>query len=440
MVFGCATASLKTARSQFYSGNPSGAIETLSKTANVSGRSRLLHYMEKGWGVARGFETYEDNSVSLRHNLAQTFVGSAIVQPLYQELVRYDYFNRHSAQQLNQDILGWFRHRTRRPFFLFINYLDAHEPYLAPPPYDHRFGRVSTGLVWRLHHSSASTGGAPGFTTGERASLIAAYDNCIAYLDSQVGHLLRLLRHSPKWKNTIVIITSDHSEEFGGHGRYSHGKDLCRQALHVPLIVAGPGVPHGLRIRHIVATQQLFSTVLDLAGGGHTPFSRYSLARFWNPSFRPQPFDNVVISELAFPWYWKTRTSTIVSVTTPQWQYLIDSTGRRRLYRWTDDPRETTNLAPSAQGQAVIQNLQPRLRGIVHNSVRPWHGADYLLHLGKQGSFLDAVLPSQPSQQGTTPSTLRVGASRAYFDSPQAWPPPRLSPSQQDLMRSLPYQ
>jgi arylsulfatase A-like enzyme len=411
-----------------------------SRGYETAGFTSNFHYMEKGWGLARGFGIYEDDSASLRHNLAQTFVGSAIIQPAYQSLVRYDAFSRRNARSLNRDILGWFRRRPRRPFFLFINYIDAHEPYLAPPPYDRRFGSVTMSLARRLHHASASTSAPPYFTARQRASLIAAYDNCIAYLDDRVGRLLEILRRSPDWKNTLVIITSDHGEEFGGHGQYSHGKDLYRAALHVPLIIVGPGVPRGLRIRHLVATQELFSTVLDLAGRGRTPFSRYSLARFWNPGFRPQLFDNAVVSELAFPWYWRTSASTLISVTTPQWQYLDESSGLPHLYRWPDDPRETKDLAASPQGQAMLRRLPNRLLEIVRRSTPPWRGADYLFHLGGDLPFLAGVLLSRPPQSGMPDGALRTGASQAWFNRPQAWTPPRLSPSQQDLVRSLPYQ
>ncbi len=226
----------------------------------------------------------------------------------------------------------------------------------------------------RLLHNSAA-GNAPPPDADKRASLIAAYNNCIAYLDGQVGRLLDFLRRSPDWENTIVIVTSDHGEEFGGHGRYSHGKDLYREALHVPLTIAGLEIPHGLRIGHVVATQELFSTVLDLTGGENTPFSRNSLARFWKPGFKPQPFDNTVVSELAFLWYWRQKASTMVGLTTSEWQLLDDSTGRTQLYHWTDDPREVRNLAPSKKYAAVAQMLQQQLAETISESVRSWRGA-----------------------------------------------------------------
>jgi len=410
-----------------------------SRGYETAGFTSNFHYCEKGWGLAQGFETYEDNSVCLRHNLAQTFVGSAIIQPLYQNLVRYDDFNRRDAQEVNQNVFYWFKHRSGRPFFVFINYLDAHEPYLAPPPYDHRFGKASMSMIRRLHRSTVDASIPPGFTSRERASVIAAYDNCIAYLDDQVGQLLKFLSQSPGWKNTIVIVTSDHGEEFGDHGFYSHGNDLYREVLHVPLIIAGPGVPQDVRIKHIIGTEELFSTVLDLAGGGNTPFSRYSLARFWNPKFAPQPFDKAVVSELAFPWFWGNNVSAMISVTTPEWQYIDDSTGRRQLYHWPDDLREQTNLAASVQGQAVVQGLQSQLVETIRNSVAPWRGAEYLLPLGSKSPFLRNVLLTRSPQQMMSGGTLRVGASQAYFSSEEAWKPPKPSPSQQDLMRSLPY-
>jgi len=411
----------------------SRGYETAAFTSN-------FHYLERGWGLARGFETYEDNSISLRENLAQTFIGGSIIQPVYQNLVQYDYFNRRNAGDVNQNIFGWLKQRPRRPYFLFVNYLDAHEPYAAPRPYNHRFGAVPESLLRRLHHSAASPAATSPFNTDEQTSLIAAYDNCIAYLDGQVGRLLDFLRRSSDWENTIVIVTSDHGEEFGEHGRYSHGKDLYRETLHVPLIIAGPKIPRGFRISHVVATQELFSTVLDLAGGGNTPFSRYSLARFWKPGFKPQPFDNIVVSELAFPWYWRQKASTVISVTTPEWQLLDDSTGRAQLYRWTQDPRETVNLAGSREGSVVVRMLQRQMAETITNSVRPWQGADYLLHLGGGGSFLSRVLFSCPPRRTNAENVLRVGASQEYFHREDARARSKLSPSELDVMHSLPYQ
>ncbi|HUZ47949.1 MAG TPA: sulfatase-like hydrolase/transferase [Terriglobia bacterium] len=409
----------------------SRGYETAGFTANT--------YCEKVWGLGRGFETYNDNNDSLRQNLAQTFVGEAMVQPLYQDLCRYDVFYRRDARQLNGSIFRWFRRRTKRPYFLFINYFDAHDPYLSWGSYNHRFGRISTSLVRSVHLEADRRKASERLSASEQASVVSAYDNCLAYLDDQVGHLLETLRQSPGWQNTIVIITSDHGEEFGEHGYYGHGYDLYREVLHVPLIIAGPGVPQGVRIEHLVGIRELFSTVLDMAGRDKTPFSRYSLARFWNPDFKPQPFDDAVVSEVDH-FAIAEKGDAMISLTTPQWQYIDDSARRPQLYRWTTDPREQNDLASSPDEQATIKKLHARLVGLVQNSVGPWRGAEYLVPLGRRGTFLHNILFSRPAEPGAPASDLRIGASQAYFGPEHSWKPPRPTPAQRDLIQSLPYQ
>src|ERR1019366_10524505 len=93
-------------------------------------------------------------------------------------------------------------------------------------------------------------------TNSQRQSVITAYDNSLKYIDSQVGELLRSLERSPECSNTYIIITADHGEAFGEHHAYTHGWDLHREVLHVPLVVAGPGIPAGVRITAIANTPQ----------------------------------------------------------------------------------------------------------------------------------------------------------------------------------------
>ncbi|MCL5671023.1 MAG: sulfatase [Acidobacteria bacterium] len=409
----------------------SRGYETAGFTANT--------YCEKVWGLGRGFETYNDNNDSLRQNLAQTFVGEAMVQPLYQDFCRYDVFYRRDARQLNGSIFRWFRCRTKRPYFLFINYFDAHDPYLTSRSYNHRFGSVSTPLMRSVHLEADRRQPSERLSASAQAAVVSGYDNCLAYLDNQVGRFLQRLRQSPGWQNTIVIITADHGEEFGEHGYYGHGYDLYREVLHVPLIIVGPEVPRGVRIQNPVGILELFSTVLDMAGGGNTPFSRYSLARFWNPAFKPQPFDDAVVSEVDH-FVIQEKGDAMISLTTPQWQYIYDSAGRQQLYRWTTDPREQSNLATSPGEQATLTDLRTQLAGLIQNSVRPWRGAEYLVPLGKQGQFLHNILFSQPTEQGAPASDLRIGASQVLLGPENPWTPPKPTPAERDIIRSLPYQ
>jgi len=60
---------------------------------------------------------------------------------------------RRNASEVNRDVVRWFKRRSNRPFFLFINYFDAHGPYYAPAPYNRRFGEISSKIMSRKEYS-----------------------------------------------------------------------------------------------------------------------------------------------------------------------------------------------------------------------------------------------------------------------------------------------
>ena len=389
-----------------------------------------------GWGLKQGFEVYDDNSVLVRHNLAATLFGRVGVWPLYVRLAQPDFYFRRDASELNGDVVHWLRQRTNRPYFLFINYFDAHDPYLAPPPYDRRFGTVSPDASRRVSFAKGFPLNPP-LTPEEKQSIIAGYDNSLAYLDDQVGKLLRTLAASPEWANTIVIITSDHGEAFDEHGQYLHGRTLYRELLHVPLIFLGPGIPAGQRITGIARTRELFATVLDLALGESVPLAPFSLRRFWTPGYKPEPRDERAISELV-PFLPEFRP-VMASVMTREWHYLHDSRGRQELYRLTTDPGEKVNLAQEPQCAATLQNLDKILEEDLGHSRRPWRGPEYLLALDRPGfSFHREALFGQAFQFGLIVPNRPLGTAQALFN-PDLPSTPKPLPSDVDLVNSLPY-
>ena len=208
----------------------------------------------------------------------------------------------------------------------------------------------------------------------------------------------------------------------------------------MPLIIAGPGIPRDVRISHIVRTRDLFSTVLDLAGGGHTPFSRESLARFWNPGFTPQPFDNFVISELV-PIFNETGTKAMISLTTPEWQYIYDSSGRGELYNWPADPLDQKDLAGSPGAQDTIESLHQRLLQLVAASSQPWRDQNYLfVHSTSPRSFLlDVIAERKKNSNSPSPGQMFIGASQAHFAPEESASPARPAQPDRETLQSLPY-
>ena len=387
-------------------------------------------------GLDQGFELYNDGGASLPYNLVSTLVGKAVLQPIYHDAVRPDLYFRREARNVNRDVFHWLRGRSNRPYFLFINYFDAHDPHLAPAPYDRRFGQASTSAVQRVSFGSGFPLNPP-LEPAEKESLVSGYDNSLAFLDEQVDKLLRSLAASSDWDNTIVIVTADHGEAFDEHGQYQHGRDLYRELLHVPLILAGPGIPAGQRISSIARTRELFATVLDFALGDSMPLTPFSLRRFWTPGYKPEPRDERAISELV-PFLPEFRP-VMASLMTREWHFIHDSRGHAELYRLTTDPEEKVNLAQEPQYAATLQSLDRILEEDLGQSRGPWRGPEYLLALDRPGfSFQREALFGQAFKFGSSVPVRPLGTAQALFN-PDPSSPPKPLPSDVDLVNSLPY-
>ena len=309
----------------------------------------------------------------------QTLVGRVFTKYIQMRFIKPERPERENAEEINRQVLHWFSRRTTRPYFLFINYFDVHAPYLAPPPFAKRYGELQYDLVRKFD----SRNGRTAMTPKDRASLMAGYDNTLAYTDGQIGRLLGYLAQGPDWSNTIVIITADHGETFGQHGVFTHGMNLWRELVHVPLIISGPGVPSGIHISHIAGTRRLFTTIRAFAGDTHLRSSTLiPLQNFWNgkPAFGPNP---AIVSEVSgYDGQVYQTNISFLSVFTPEWHWIVDAQNNSQLYNWVADPDEKTNLAGTPQAASVVEGLRKSLDEQIRNSPRPWDGLAYLQPVG----------------------------------------------------------
>ena len=395
-------------------GVPTVAQALKARGYETAGFTSNYDYGYTGWGIAQGFQIYNDDSSSLRHNLLMVPAAQHFRQLLFPPVISYDKFGRRDGAELNNEVFHWYRGRSKCPFFLFINYFDAHDPYLAPAPYANYFGRVSYGLLRRLSPVMNWKPPVRPLSGEERELLIADYDNCLAYLDDQVGKLLRFLSSLPEWPNTIVIITADHGEAFGEHGGYyGHGWGLCWQLLHVPLIVFGPGIPASQRVANVVGTSDLFSTVLAQADDKAASAGRHGLSRFLTSVHEAQSFDEAVLSELGDDPTAADLHPAAVSLVTPEWHYVQNAYGSCQLYHWPTDSDEAENLCGSPQYQQFSVALRQQVERSFATSPRPWRGVGYLAALRRPGHrLLDGIPQSNP----------------------------RPTREQEELLRNLPYQ
>ncbi|MCM2269805.1 MAG: sulfatase-like hydrolase/transferase, partial [Thermoanaerobaculia bacterium] len=158
-----------------------------------------------------------------------------------------------------------------RPYFLFLHTYEAHEPYedtrfaagLAP-------GRIE-GSFRKLHHQWLGVS----ITDAERAYASALYDGDIAFLDERLGRLFAQFELAGVFDEAIVVVTSDHGEQFWEHGTWGHGGTVYDEEIRVPLLVRLPpatarriagGRPLPLAVEEQVELVDLYPTLLDLLG------------------------------------------------------------------------------------------------------------------------------------------------------------------------------
>jgi arylsulfatase A-like enzyme len=244
-----------------------------------------------------------------------------------------------------------------RPFFVFLNYFDAHFPYKAPAPFDKEFGSggpmpdPSDRRLW---------------TTKEIRRTIEEYDGALRYLDNQLGELCDALKAKGLSDNTLIAITSDHGEEFGEHGLYEHGNSLYLPLLHVPLILSFPKeIPSGIRISQTVSLLDLPATLLELAGLGTHALGGHSLADYWRNTSRAPSVSSAAIAEVEqginLPIFVPASPGPMRSVILGHMHYIRNGDGTEEVYNFADDPEESENLSQRAYAQGMLNQARTAL-------------------------------------------------------------------------------
>ena len=174
---------------------------------------------------------------------------------------------------------------------------------------------------------------------------MALYDGAIQEVDARVGEVLRSLEVAGLAGSTIVVIMADHGEEFYERGRVGHGWSLADTLIHVPLIIAGPGLPIGRVVDIPVGNVDLLPTLSRIALRSTPGFAQ---GRDLIPTIAGTATDagHPVFSESA-------EGRVILS---GEWK-LIQRAARTELYRILEDPHEDRNRV----GDAALQDVRERL-------------------------------------------------------------------------------
>jgi arylsulfatase len=185
------------------------------------------------------------------------------------------------APDSNPALFSWIDAHAAEPFFLYVHALDTHDPHY----------RSNTDPRWLVEGYPARRAAAlrrgwqssqPPFDDRDREQIRGLYDGGIRVADAFVARVVEAVRAAGAFERTLFVVSSDHGELLGEDGRtLGHPSALGPdELLRVPLVLAGPGVPRGLRIRRLAQNADIVPTLVDLAGLGTN-------ARFDGDSLRP---------------------------------------------------------------------------------------------------------------------------------------------------------
>jgi arylsulfatase A-like enzyme len=313
-------------------------------------------YCSEASGLDRGFGHYVDHTLSLAFVAESAWITRLAYTRARRALGIRGLPARSTAADINRQFLDWHDGLDDAPFFAFLNYFDAHHPYEVRPPFDRMF-RDPPPRYWRM--------GWGRHTPEELDEYEDAYDSAIAYLDEQIDRLLTELDERGVLDNTIVVVTSDHGEQFGEHGLSIHANSLYTQLLHVPLMVRfGDRLPGGSRIASYVSLRDVPATVLDLAGAESGALPGTSLATLWRPT--APPADRTLFSQLSFNRFAVDtdpvrRGPLMRSVMQDRMHLIVNGDGVEELYDLTADFEEIRDLSADSSQAQTLDRLRLRL-------------------------------------------------------------------------------
>ncbi len=260
--------------------------------------------LDARFGLDRGFDLYDERLAAER-------------------LGQYGYAER-PADAVVDAALAWLAAAPPdRPLFVWVHFYDPHAPYQPPP-------------------------GLGGTTERQR------YAGEVAFVDRELG---RLLAGWPASRERLTAVVGDHGEAFGEHGEVGHGLLLYRPTLEVPLLLAGPGVPHAQRVTAPVASRRLAATLTALLG---VPSQLPGPALPLKPAGEPAAtiFHETMLPASAYGW------SPLVALTRGDERAIVAPTAtgsKTEVYALAGDPDEGRDLAADPAGLAGTRRELPRL-------------------------------------------------------------------------------
>lgn len=336
-------------------------------------------YANRFTGLGRGFAHYDDGVVRPSEFVNSIALGQTLggIKWLRRLIGYREELGRKPAEAVSREFLEWHAGVGDRPFFAFLNFFDAHDPYLPPEEFAREFRTAAPPCdqTWiNAQHPR---------TRAEMQGCVDAYDGSILSLDAALEDLFVELERRGALENTLVIVTSDHGEEFGEKGVIQHGRSLNLPAVHVPLLLLFPErVPAALRVEATVSLRDLPATVAELLNvDGFTP-SGESLVRLWEPGpdevrDEAEGAGRLVLAETSglpvmLPHNPVSR-GHMQAVFEGDLYFILNGDGSTELYDVAVDPWCLTDLSSFPEHRETVARLEAHLRPVAER-YRQVHG------------------------------------------------------------------
>jgi len=327
-------------------------------------------------GYHNGFDCYpgrdeseEDVSRTKTTNISQD-VKKILRQishkrPSFYRLLKTWQLNRNLPYErgdvITDRVLRWLDEHSEGPRFVFAHYMDAHDPYLPlDSPIDGQLSR------WKMayHNTYLNLLTGDDFRhnspyTGVIEILHSLYKTEMRFLDAQLGRLFEGLRARGLFEDALIIVLSDHGEEFLDHGWVRHGKHFYDEMIRVPLLIKPPtDNPREDRIKGLISTLDISPTILDYAD---VPSPSYMSGRSLRNSVkngissRESAVSIAIPTRGTNPYRWACiRTSSMKYM---YYEGMRDSrhyagSHSAELYNLSEDPDERTNIVSDKSNKA----------------------------------------------------------------------------------------
>lgn len=250
----------------------------------------------------------------------------------------------------------------KQPFFMYLHYMDPHDPYNPAPQFRRKFGGRYLGDKQFIRKGNPNPIAKMIYSNGPEVDvqdddiqrLIDLYDGEIAYFDKYFDVLIDSFREQGLLENSIIVVVADHGEAFLEHGNMKHCHTLFETDIRTPLIIHLPTEIPPRRIPHLVQNLDVVPTILDYLGHDLEPFG------FDGLSLRPIIEKDLPVNEASFASW-----ATLRSVVDPSFKVIQDLAEQSYvMYDLQADPDELDDLLGgdvAEQQKSDFRRLQQRL-------------------------------------------------------------------------------